>query len=176
MIRPGGDVEDAHDRLRGDGLAGAGLAQHGERLARVHVVVDPVDGLGDPVPGPELHVQVAHFEQHDGGFSPQLRVEGVADRVAEHDEREHGDRQGPGGHSRACGALRMYGEAAEMSMPQETVGGLRPTPRYDRVASRAMYVPSAMVATTITGATALGAMCRSSMRELEAPSARAAWT
>jgi hypothetical protein len=30
-------VEDAHDRLRGDRLAGAGLAEHGERLAGVEV-------------------------------------------------------------------------------------------------------------------------------------------
>ncbi len=75
-----------------------------------------------------------------------------------------------------CGALRMYGEAAEMSIPQETAGGFRPTPRYERVASSEMYVPRAMVATTITGAMALGVMWRSSIRELEAPSALAAWT
>lgn len=75
-----------------------------------------------------------------------------------------------------CGALRMYCDAAEMSMPQLTVGGFRPTPRYESVASREMYVPSAMVATTMTGAIALGRMCRSIIRELEAPSARAACT
>jgi hypothetical protein len=44
----------------------------------------------------------------------------------------------PAGHSSMCGVDLMYGDAAEMSMPQLTVGGLSPTPRYDRVASRAM--------------------------------------
>ncbi len=39
-----------------------------------------------------------------------------------------------------------------------------------------MYVPRAMVATTITGATAFGARCRSSSRVFPAPSARAACT
>lgn len=39
-----------------------------------------------------------------------------------------------------------------------------------------MYVPSAMVATTMTGAIALGRTWRSIIRELEAPRARAAWT
>ncbi len=35
----------------------------------------------------------------------------------------------PAGHSSMCGALRMELDASEMSIPQETVGGLRPTPR-----------------------------------------------
>jgi hypothetical protein len=55
-------VEDAHDGLGGHRLAGTGLAEHGERLARAHVVVDAVDGLGHAVPGVELDVQVTHFE------------------------------------------------------------------------------------------------------------------
>ena len=44
-------------------------------------------------------------------------------------------------------------------MPQEMAGGCSPTPRNDSVASTAMKTPSAMVATTITGAMALGRMC-----------------
>ena len=114
--------------LRGDGLAGAGLAEHRERLARVHAVVDAVDGLGDAVAGVELHVQVAYFEQRPPrrrvgagsaelssmtvtyASSAQLRVEGVADRVAEHDEGQHRDAQGARrATSSMCGALRMYG-------------------------------------------------------------------
>jgi hypothetical protein len=56
-------VEDAHDRLRGHRLAGAGLAEHGEGLAGVDVVVDAVDGPYDTLAGGELDVQVTHFEQ-----------------------------------------------------------------------------------------------------------------
>ncbi|EGJ74927.1 putative peptide transport system ATP-binding protein [Streptomyces sp. Tu6071] len=65
----GRHVEDAHDRLGGDGLPRARLAEHGEGLARVDVVADPVDGLDDAVPGRELDVQVSHFQQHGGLLS-----------------------------------------------------------------------------------------------------------
>ncbi len=59
----GRHVEDAHDGLGGDRLAGARLAEHGEGLARAHAVVDAVDCLGHAVAGVELHVEVAHFEE-----------------------------------------------------------------------------------------------------------------
>ena len=119
---PAGDeagrhVQDAHDGLRGDALAGAGLAQHGQCLARVDVVRHAVDDLGDAVPGAELHPQVLDLEQPAGGASgrrspartrrrecrttdrllPEFRVEGLADRLAEHDEAQHGGDEERGG-------------------------------------------------------------------------------
>src|SRR5664279_1298047 len=65
--RPLGDVsgrgvENAHDGLRGDRLAGAGLAQYREGLAGMQVEADAVDGFGHPVPGAELNVQVLYLE------------------------------------------------------------------------------------------------------------------
>ena len=60
----GRHVQDAHDRLGGDGLAGAGLAEHGEGLAGVQVVADtPLTTLATPVAGAELDVQVPDLEQ-----------------------------------------------------------------------------------------------------------------
>ena len=60
-------------------------------------------------------------------------------------------------------------------MPQETTGGCSPMPRKVRVASAPMYAPSVIVATTMTGASELGMMCRRMMRGPLAPIARAAW-
>ena len=52
----GRGVEDAHDGLRGDRLARAGLAEHRE-VSPASLEVDAVDGLGHAVAGLELHVQ-----------------------------------------------------------------------------------------------------------------------
>ena len=93
-----------------------GLAEDGQRLALVAGEGDAVDRLGHAVAGAELDVQVVDLEQQpvlglpaapaagssvvarvtsrsSGPRSAQLRVEGVADGVAEHDEGQHGERQ-----------------------------------------------------------------------------------
>ena len=66
--------------------------------------------------------------------------------------------------------------AVLMSPPHETVSGGSPMPRKDRLASVTMKIPSEIVATTMTGARALGRMCRTRIRRSVAPSARAAST
>ena len=98
--RPAGDtgrrrVEDAHDRLRGHRLAGAGLAQDRDRLAAIQREGHAVDRAGLPVAGVELDEEILDVEQsaHGHRSPPQLRVEGLADGVAEQDERQHGQAQ-----------------------------------------------------------------------------------
>ena len=71
---------------------------------------------------------------------------------------------------------RMCTRPASMSMPQEMVGAFSPMPRKLSVASAAMNDPSAMVSTTMAGASAFGRMCRHMIRPLPAPSIRAAAT
>ncbi len=69
----GRGVEDAHDRLGGDALAGPGLPEHGQRLARLDAVAHPVDGAGDALAGAELDVQVVDLEQRFAG--PDVQIE-----------------------------------------------------------------------------------------------------
>ncbi len=56
-------LEEAHQRLAGDGLAGAGLADEADGLAPVQGEVHAVDGVHEPVIGGEGDVQVAYTEQ-----------------------------------------------------------------------------------------------------------------
>ena len=130
----------------------------------------PPGGVAEAGVGPD-RVRVGH------DVSPQLRVEGVADRVAEHDEGQHGQREerrrarsaawptpacAPG--RRRCRCPRRW------SAPSGRCRGS------DSVASAAMKEPSAMVSTTMAGASAFGRMCRHMIRPLPAPSIRAAAT
>ncbi|MCX7363257.1 MAG: hypothetical protein NTV97_15570 [Alphaproteobacteria bacterium] len=59
-------VEQAHDRLGADALAGAGFAHDAQRLAGMHVEADAVDGADGTGIGQEPGAQIAHLEQ---GFS-----------------------------------------------------------------------------------------------------------
>src|SRR4029079_5747802 len=80
------------------------------------------------------------------------------------------------GYKSTCGADRSEVCALLMSPPQETVDGGSPMPRKDSVASSTMNRPREMVATTMTGAMALGRMCRVRIRMSLAPRALAAVT
>src|SRR5690606_10422503 len=120
-------VEDAHDRLGGDALPRARLAEHGERLPGVHAVADAVDRLGDARPGVEFDVEVLHLEQG----SRAVRAGAAAQRLGEHfhhavpPQRSFGSRasrtappsmtkvsthreRNPAGKSSACAPERMY--------------------------------------------------------------------
>ena len=61
-------VEQAHDRLGADALARAGFADDAERLARVKVEADAVDGAHRAGIGQEPGAQVAHLQQRLSGF------------------------------------------------------------------------------------------------------------
>ncbi|MNL35583.1 hypothetical protein D3C87_1576240 [compost metagenome] len=60
--------------------------------------------------------------------------------------------------------------------PHDGVGGCRPSPRNDRLASAMMAVAMVMVACTISGGITLGNTCRPMIRKSDAPSARALCT
>ena len=62
----GGVVEELHDRQRGDRLAGAGLADDGQRFALVEGEGDPVDGEHRLAVVMEGDGQVAHVEERRG--------------------------------------------------------------------------------------------------------------
>ena len=146
-----------------------------------------VDRLGDAVAGAELDVQVVDLEQRwvaygggdvTGAPSPQLRVEGVADGVAEHDERQHRRRTGRRRGRTAC-AARPAGTGPRV--------GDRDAPGDDRRLQADAQEGQRRLGGDVgtegdawrprsPGPSELGRMCRRMIRVLEAPSARAAWT
>ena len=58
--------DEAHHALHRDGLAAAGFADDGERLAGMHVERHPPHRLHGAAVGGELHLKVAHFEECPG--------------------------------------------------------------------------------------------------------------
>ena len=62
-----GAVEDAHHGIRRDRLAGARLADDGQRLALGDRDVDVLHGLHRAAARCELHREIADVEQRDGG-------------------------------------------------------------------------------------------------------------
>ena len=110
MISAGEAVQDAHDGLGRDALAGAGLAEDRAGLPLVQHEVHAVDCMSPSGRRVELHVQVTHLQRGcahvqlreeprrrlelDGVSvvirSPHLRVEGIAQRITHEDEAEHG--------------------------------------------------------------------------------------
>ena len=67
-------VVQAHDRLRRDALAGAGLADDAEGLAALDGEGDAVDGADEAVLGGELDLEVADLEVGAGGARRGCRV------------------------------------------------------------------------------------------------------
>src|SRR3546814_19897243 len=60
--------------------------------------------------------------------------------------------------------------------PQDGLGGCKPRPRKDRLASAMMALAIMMVACTIRAGMTLGRICRKIMRVFDAPSERVLWT
>ena len=54
---------EAEDGAEGDALAGAGLAEQRQYLARAEIEADRVDGADDAVPGRELDAEVADAQE-----------------------------------------------------------------------------------------------------------------
>src|ERR1051326_1421097 len=61
-------------------------------------------------------------------------------------------------------------------LPHEATEGGTPNPRKLRLASMTIVEANPKLATTVSGPSVLGRMCRSMIQPLDAPSARAAWT
>ena len=94
------------DRERRDALAAARLADDPERLAGRDVERDAVDSVHGAAPRPELDVQVLDRES---GARPlatpaQLRVERLAQAVADQVEPEHRETIAMPGMIARCGA------------------------------------------------------------------------
>ena len=98
--------DQAQDRVGGDGLAAAALADHRQRLARLDVEGDAVDGAVDAVRGAEMGLQVLDLEQRPSALQPlgHARIERVAQAVAEQVHREHGHATGRSPGRRRCRA------------------------------------------------------------------------
>ena len=58
--------QQAQDRVGGDALAAAGLADQPDRLARLDVDGDAVDGPDDAVAGEEVGLEIVDLEQAAG--------------------------------------------------------------------------------------------------------------
>ena len=92
---PAGRLRDqAQDRIGGDGLAAAALADHRQRLAFADLERDAVDRAVDAVRRAEVGLQILDFEQRHA-LQPlgEARIERVAHAVAEQVHGEHRDRQ-----------------------------------------------------------------------------------
>ena len=94
-----GAVEDAHHGVGGHRFAGAGFADDG-RASRPwrRVMLTCCTALHDAAPGGEFDRQVADVEQRDAlvmasASRPPLRIDDVAQAVAEQVEAEHRDHQ-----------------------------------------------------------------------------------
>ncbi len=81
----------------------------------------------------------------------------------------------PGGIA-SHGAVPSHGVAVFSKLPQVGVGGCTPKPKNDNADSSRIDRPTARVAETAMGPTALGMIWRTMRRALRAPSARAAST
>ena len=86
--------EKAHHRHHGLALAGAGFADDGDGLAGVDVEIDALHGVEDAVAGAEADVEVADRRERVRSMSAVLRVEGVAQAVADEVEAEQDRRRG----------------------------------------------------------------------------------
>src|ERR1700694_1113072 len=166
----GGVGDEAHDRQRGHALAATGFAHDRQRLATADVERDVVDGLEQPRTREEhrpqpldvenrlLDWQLAHQPRCLGSrmsrsASPNRLVPNTARLMAKP------------GKITSQGAVRTYSAADPDSMrPRDGYGSGMPRPRNDSEASVRMVEPSWAVASTISGASVWGRMCRSAIR------------
>jgi hypothetical protein len=94
--RPGHDTQD---RLCGDRLATARLADDAQRSPALECVAQAVDGADGIFVKQEVHAQVAHLEQDRSvtGHSASVRIGGVAQAVAQevegHNRRDQRQRR-----------------------------------------------------------------------------------
>src|SRR6185437_6348577 len=167
--------QQAHDREGGHALAAAGLADDAQNLAFVHGEGDVLDRGDLAAPGAEGGGEAADFQQAHSWIlsrgsrtsrrpSPsRLRPSTVIMRAAP-------------GMVIIQGASTMYCRPSAMMLPQVGVGGTAPTPRKDSVASVSTAYANRKESCTISGAIALGRMCRRRIRQCPAPAATAACT
>ncbi|KMS64599.1 hypothetical protein BVRB_018640, partial [Beta vulgaris subsp. vulgaris] len=92
---------EPHDRQHGDALAGAGFADHAQELAFLDGEVDAIDRAERPAMGLELDREIADFQQRHCSrpSALQLRVERIAQPVAEQVEGQHRHQDGETGES-----------------------------------------------------------------------------
>ena len=103
--------------------------------------------------GVEGRAQVAHRQQRPLGrservsapSSPHLRVERVAQAVADEHEAEHGQEDGEAGEEQHVGALVSDPFASATISPHAGVGDVGPTPMNDSAASDRIAAPMAIV-------------------------------
>ena len=124
-----------------------------------------VDGLDDAVAGEEVHLEVVDFEKRAARLLLHLHVEGVAQAVAQQDERQHG---GEDGEARAEHEPR--GREQCTSAPRRACGPKR-APAAGCPCRGSSAPPRSgwrrrcsSWRSTMIGAMALGMMCRTRMR------------
>ena len=91
--------DEAQDRVRGDGLAAAALADDRQRLAFLDLEGDAVDGAVDAVRGPEMGLQILDVEQRHRSRSPLP----CADRGRRAARRRGDSRRAPSRRGRSPG-------------------------------------------------------------------------
>ena len=138
-----------------DALAGAGFADDAEDLARVDVRSSPSTARKRPARGRELDGEVADFEQRPSAL--QLRIERVAQAVAEQVEGEHGD-AGWRGRGRSPSTRRAGNIAARRPAwcPIPASAAARPARGSPSAAASRMALEKPSVACTISGARQFG--------------------
>src|SRR6266853_7023181 len=174
--------DQAHDGERHHALAAAGFADDGERLAAAQRKGYAVHRLDDALADEEEGPQPFNRENDVGGFGrghpPRCRGSRIS-RTASPSRLVPNTMRlmARPGKTTSQGAVRTYSAADSESMrPQEGCGSGTPSPRKESDASVRIAEPSCAVASTISGASVLGRMCRTAMRHSLIPIACAAST
>ena len=116
----------------------------------------PSTARNGAVPGGEFDGEIADVERAAPSASPQLRIERIAQAVADQIDGEHGDQDGEAGKRHDPGAERRNSRAEASIVPHSGVGGCAPRPRKPSAAASRMAFETPSVACTMSGARQLG--------------------
>src|SRR6185437_16336699 len=168
--------QQAHDRAAADGLARAGLADDGERTARLDRVADAVDGADLPAANCEGDPQVLDFEECP------FRVDGWAHRTPQRSRSASPSRfsamtnisRTMDGMSTYCGvAVRTFCPLAIIA-PQLGWGIWMPRPRKSTAPSRMTMMPMPSRLNVMMPGMTFGRTCRKMTFQWPVPDSRAA--
>ena len=189
--------EQAHDRQRGDRLAGAGLADDRHRLAGGQGEVETADGAHRSGLGRERDVQVADLQHGAGGGPTDLagRGDGTLCSLRSSCDLRTGlgsrasRRPSPtaftlstSSTTTTAGPVNSHGKLltcrapSPSRVPSEVSGACTPKPKNDSPVSARIAAPTFRVASMISSEEMFGRMCRTMVLGPDSPMNRAAWT
>src|SRR5690606_29810185 len=175
----GGDAagpgDQAHERQQRDALAGPGLADDAEHLARLDGEVEAVDGAKEAACRLELDGQIADFDQRRHqrfSFGSRASRNPSPARL----KARTVIRMASPGKVTTHQALCTNSRALASMLPHSGVGGCAPRPRNPSAAASRIAVEKPSVAWTMSGAMQFGSTVTNISRASPAPLTREAVT